>query len=351
MTPLPLPPDDPGARPDRTAELMARTGLSEALIERVVRAFYARVRQDARLAPVFEAAIGDWEPHLRRIAAFWSSVALMTGRYHGRPVEAHRPLPIGPAHFDRWLALWEETARALCPPEGAAHLVEAARRIARVIQEDRDRHGGDVASPVCLAGESPAGDVAAWRRGERARLLAERAALPVAARERISAALALHVDRAVRRLLGGGVAGRAVSGYWPIRGEPDLRGWMAAIHAGGARVALPVVEEPKAPLVFRLWEPGMRLVRGHWGIPVPPPEAPALRPDLLLAPLVGWDGDGFRLGYGGGYFDRTLAALEPRPLTVGVGLQGARLGSIRPQGHDIALDAIVTEAGLQAGRG
>lgn len=134
-------PDDPGARPAMTAELMARTGLDEALIDRVVRAFYARVRRDPLLAPVFEAAIADWEPHLRRIAAFWSSVALMTGRYHGRPVGKHLPLPIGTAHFDRWLALWEETAAALCPPAGAAHLAEAARRIARVMLDARARQG------------------------------------------------------------------------------------------------------------------------------------------------------------------------------------------------------------------
>ncbi len=137
----PLLPADRGARPAATAALMARTGLDEATIDRVVRAFYARVRRDPLLAPVFEAAIDDWEPHLRRIAAFWSSVALMTGRYHGRPVQRHLSLPVGAAHFDRWLALWEETAAALCPPEGAAHLTDAARRIARVMLDARARQG------------------------------------------------------------------------------------------------------------------------------------------------------------------------------------------------------------------
>ena len=93
-----------------TAEIVARTGITEALIERLVRAFYAKVRADAVLAPVFEARIRDWEPHLERMCAFWSSVALMSGRYHGTPMAKHMPLPVDADHFDRWLALFEETA-------------------------------------------------------------------------------------------------------------------------------------------------------------------------------------------------------------------------------------------------
>lgn len=112
-----------------TAAIMQRTGLDEALLERVVRAFYGRARQDALLGPVF-ARVADWEEHIARIAAFWSSVALQTGRYHGTPMEAHLPLGLTPAHFDRWLALWEATVTALCPPEGAVLLLERARRIA-----------------------------------------------------------------------------------------------------------------------------------------------------------------------------------------------------------------------------
>lgn len=89
------------------------------------------------------------------------------------------------------------------------------------------------------------------------------------------------------------------------------------------------------------------MVRGDWNIPVPPPDAPPVTPEIALAPLVGWDAGGYRLGYGGGYFDRTLAALSPRPFTIGVGLQKAQLATIHPQPHDIRLDAIVTEAGVQ----
>ena len=94
-----------------TAEIVARTGITEPLIERLVREFYEKVRTDAVLAPIFEARIQDWEPHLERMFAFWSSVALMSGRYHGTPMAKHMPLPVDADHFDRWLALFEETAR------------------------------------------------------------------------------------------------------------------------------------------------------------------------------------------------------------------------------------------------
>jgi hemoglobin len=117
-----------------TAEIVARTGIDEHMIERLVRAFYARVRTDPLLAPVFESRIHDWEPHLRRMCAFWSSVALMSGRYHGSPMARHLPLPVDAAHFDRWLALFEETAREVCPGAAAAHFIERARRIAESIE-------------------------------------------------------------------------------------------------------------------------------------------------------------------------------------------------------------------------
>ena len=117
-----------------TAEISERTGITEEMIERVVRAFYVRVRKDAVLAPIFEARIHDWEPHLQQMCAFWSSVALMSGRYHGTPMVKHMPLPVDAEHFDRWLALFEATARDLCPPEAEAHFVERARRIAASLE-------------------------------------------------------------------------------------------------------------------------------------------------------------------------------------------------------------------------
>ncbi|MBJ6369898.1 group III truncated hemoglobin [Sedimentitalea sp. CAU 1593] len=114
-----------------TAAIMGETGLDEQLLRDLVHSFYEKVRDDPVLGPIFDARIEDWGPHLDRMVAFWSSVALMTGRYHGRPVPAHTPLPIEGAHFRRWLALFRETAHEICPPAGAAHVIERAERIAR----------------------------------------------------------------------------------------------------------------------------------------------------------------------------------------------------------------------------
>lgn len=116
------------------AEIMERTGISEAMIEQLVRGFYARVRVDPMLAPVFEARISDWEPHLRQMCAFWSSVALMSGRYQGTPMVKHMPLPVDAGHFDRWLELFETAAKDICPPQAAAHFVERAQRIAASLE-------------------------------------------------------------------------------------------------------------------------------------------------------------------------------------------------------------------------
>lgn len=117
-----------------TAEIVARTGIDAAMIESLTRRFYAKVREDPLIGPVFNARITDWEPHLQRIFAFWSSVALMSGEYRGNPMELHLPLPIDAAHFDRWLVLFEETARETCPPAAAEHFVDRARRIAQSLE-------------------------------------------------------------------------------------------------------------------------------------------------------------------------------------------------------------------------
>lgn len=112
------------------AAIQAETGIDEAMIERLVRAFYDRVRADALIGPVFAARIADWEPHLQQMFAFWSSVALSTGRYQGAPMRKHLFLPIDSRHFDRWLALFEATAAEICPPRAAEHFIVRARRIA-----------------------------------------------------------------------------------------------------------------------------------------------------------------------------------------------------------------------------
>lgn len=187
-------------------------------------------------------------------------------------------------------------------------------------------------------------DVNRWRKSERARLLALRKSQPVANRKDIDAALIVGLRKALHEWAGL-VEGKVVSFYWPIKGEPDLRPLMAELHHAGVDIALPLVETKAAPLVFRRWTPDTRMVRGDWNIPVPPPEAEILVPDVALAPLVGWDAACFRLGYGGGYFDRTLAALAPRPFTIGIGIAAAQLTTIFPQPHDFVLDVILTETG------
>lgn len=123
---------------DRRARIVsaieAETGIDEAMIHDLVHGFYARVREDGLLGPIFAKHIVDWPPHLERMCAFWSSVALMSGRYHGRPMAQHLPLPIDARHFDRWLGLFEATARDLCPPVAADHFIERARRIAESLE-------------------------------------------------------------------------------------------------------------------------------------------------------------------------------------------------------------------------
>lgn len=124
--------------PDRRAaitdEIASRTGIDEALTERLVRRFYDKVIDDPLLGPVFAARIGDWEIHLQRMFAFWSSVALLKGRYHGQPMQKHLPLPVDSVHFDRWLYLFRETAHETCSKEGAAHFIERAERIAESLE-------------------------------------------------------------------------------------------------------------------------------------------------------------------------------------------------------------------------
>lgn len=140
------------ARPSVTADLMKQTGLDEALLTELVHRFYAKIRADAVLGPIFAARITDWAAHLERMVSFWSSVALMTGRYHGAPVQKHVSLPVTWDHFERWLALFRETAQETCPPAGAAHVIERAERIARSLNmavEDaaRDAPGCRASSP------------------------------------------------------------------------------------------------------------------------------------------------------------------------------------------------------------
>ena len=182
-------------------------------------------------------------------------------------------------------------------------------------------------------------EIKAWRRERRAELIAYRAGLPREARERVR-------DRVVGRLREiSRLAGVRVGFYMPFKGEIDLRGFLRELLAEGATAALPAVVEKAKPVEFRDWYPGVAMERGIWDIPVPRPGS-IVRPDVVLVPLVGYDDAGYRLGHGGGYYDRTLAALAPRPLAIGVGYAATRLATIHPQPHDIPMDAIATEESL-----
>ncbi len=225
-------------------------------------------------------------------------------------------------------------------PGGAAAMANG-----EALMEEEEETGG---SPACFAHELVEGqpvdpetarDVARFRRAERARLMEARRRMSSSDRARAAETLARAVDQLVTP-----EAGMRVAVYWPIRGEPDLRGWMTRAHDTGASVLLPVVIRKAEPLVFRLWSPGCAMERGIWNIPVPA-EGKEKRPDVVVAPLVGVDRDCYRLGNGGGYYDRTLAGLDPLPRVIGVGFADCRVPTIYPMPWDIPMHSVVLADG------
>jgi 5,10-methenyltetrahydrofolate synthetase len=179
-----------------------------------------------------------------------------------------------------------------------------------------------------------------WRRELRERLVAARLEVDAAQLEAWRRSIDSHIERSFP-----GLAGATFAFCWPIRNEYDSRHLARRLRAKGARTLLPVVVAPNAPLVFREWHPGVRLLEGAMGIPYPADSA-ELEPDAVLLPMNGWDAQGYRLGYGGGYFDRTLASLARKPVTVGVSFELARIETIHPQEWDIPVDYVVTERGV-----
>ena len=143
-------------------------------------------------------------------------------------------------------------------------------------------------------------------------------------------------------------AGAPISGYWPVGAEIDVRPLMAALAARGHGLALPVVRGRGLGLAFRAWAPGAVLVPGHFGIPTPPPDAPAVVPRVLLVPLLAFDRAGTRLGHGAGYYDLTLAALRAAApvLAIGTAYAAQEVAAVPRAAHDQPLDAILTEAGV-----
>ncbi len=183
-------------------------------------------------------------------------------------------------------------------------------------------------------------ELKAWRRTERERLLAWRSALDAETLE----AYRRHIDAHLERSFPGLAAAR-LAFCWPIRGEYDARHLVRRLRESGAVAALPVVVAPRAPLVFREWHPGVTLAEGPLGIPYPVASR-EVAPQAVLLPMNGWDAQGHRLGYGGGYFDRTLAALPAKPLVIGVTYEQARIATIHPQPWDMPVDYVVTERGV-----
>jgi 5,10-methenyltetrahydrofolate synthetase len=188
-------------------------------------------------------------------------------------------------------------------------------------------------------------DLKAWRKARRAELIARRIGIPPEARDAAN-------ERITRALIEAFTPPpETVVGFcWPFKNEFDarfaVRGWREA----GALAALPEVVAPKTPLQFRLWKPGVAMRPGVYDIPVPD-GTPIVPPDMAIVPMNGFDARGYRLGYGGGFFDRTLAACERRVVAIGVAYEALRLETIHPQPYDIPMDFVVTEHAIYAAGG
>lgn len=187
--------------------------------------------------------------------------------------------------------------------------------------------------------EHPA-DSALLRASLRREKLAARLALDAAGHSRLCARLAAHL---ATELLNRPAA--RIGFCAPVQNEFDARPLITRLIAIGWQACMPVVEIPAAPMSFRPWTPQTPMTSDRHGIPIPAAAADVAVPDILLLPLVAFDAAGYRLGYGGGYFDRTLAACVPRPFAVGVGFELGRVATVYPQAHDQVCDALVTENG------
>ena len=182
--------------------------------------------------------------------------------------------------------------------------------------------------------------IKAWRKQQRAALIARRIAVPQD--------LLRQWNTAISELIAHGfpvLAGMTIGFCWPFKSEFDARFVIRRFRERGATAALPAVVATAQPLQFRKWWPGAPMTPGVYDIPIPDGTELVI-PAAAIVPMNGFDEQGYRLGYGGGYFDRTLAAAAPRPLAIGTSFELARLPTIQPQPHDIAMDFIVTEAGI-----
>jgi 5-formyltetrahydrofolate cyclo-ligase len=185
-------------------------------------------------------------------------------------------------------------------------------------------------------------DLLQRRKVQRAELIERRLAAAAADRERWSA----QIDSSLRSGFDA-LDAMTVGFCWPFQGEFDARPFVQDLIARGARAVLPAVVAKGLPLEFREWWPGVEMINGVYDLPVPDGTS-VLTPDALLIPALGIGAQGDRLGYGGGFFDRTLAALETKPIAVALAFELSRIATIEPQPHDVYMDFVVTEAGIQA---
>jgi 5-formyltetrahydrofolate cyclo-ligase len=184
-------------------------------------------------------------------------------------------------------------------------------------------------------------NVVEWRKETRVRLIDERGRLSTAEHQRKSFAIEKSLDTVLA-----GFPPQILSAYWPYKGEVDLRPLMKRLQEKGWITALPSVVGKRLPLEFLRWTSDMEMDAGVYGISVPRIRD-VVRPDIIVMPCVAFDEENYRLGYGAGYFDITLVRMDPRPKSIGVAFEFARLKSIQPLPTDIPLDLVVTEAGVQ----
>ncbi|MBI6628877.1 5-formyltetrahydrofolate cyclo-ligase [Pontibaca salina] len=186
-------------------------------------------------------------------------------------------------------------------------------------------------------------DVARFRTRERARLYEMRRSTSQSDNAQMAQVVGAELDRLINA-----PQGQNIAVYWPIRGEMDLRPWMTKAHEAGANIALPVVLKKGQPLEFRPWAPRCKMERGIWNIPVPV-DGDAVQPDIVISAVLGIDNQLYRLGNGGGYYDRTLAAMDKLPWVIGVGQPFARMKSIFPLPWDIPMQTVVLGDGSVQG--
>lgn len=198
-------------------------------------------------------------------------------------------------------------------------------------------HELDDAGNARVGGLKTWNEIRDWRKRTREALISGRLALGVSKLQAKGA-------QAKQKLLASVDLGKypTLGLYWTMRGEIDVRDLARRHIEAGGTVGLPVVVEKAAPVEFWKWRPGMGMKRGVWNIPIPGTRE-VVTPDALVIPLVGFDAENYRLGYGGGYYDRTIAAMARRPFRVGLGYAEGELPTIYPQPHDIPMDLIVTD--------